>query len=201
MEWKKNIKATDRARAVARQGLLFQSEDIGVPPAVLSRLARRGEIQRVCRGVYLGTGTDPHPLFEAAAFAKRIPRAVVGLLTALEYYGLTSSWSDGVWALVPRHRNPPAEPGLRVVRVRGDLLHNSIGIDRLTIHGVEMQITNPTRSVLDCWKYTRRVSPALALEALKELRASNHWDGRQTYDLARSLGLWQRLRPYLEAMG
>ncbi len=177
------------------------SQDLNVCPAILSRLASHGELQRVRRGVYLGAAIDPHPLFEAAAVVKRTPRAVVGLLTALEYHQLTTAWPDGIWIMVPRNQNPPQEEGLRVVRVRRDLLDTSLGIDTIEVHGVDVRITNPTRTVMDCWKYTRRVSHAIALEALRELHSSGDWDGRAMYRLARRLGLWTRLRPYMEVLG
>ncbi len=201
MEWNQNSGPTDRVREAARQGLLLESSDLEVAPGILSRLARRGEIDRVRRGVYLGAKVEPHPLHEAAAVVKRTPRAVVGLLTALEYHRLSTSWSNGIWILVPRNRNPPQEEGLHVVRVHPDLLEANLGMILLEVHGVSTRITDPTRTVLDCWKYTRRVPHAVALEALQELRASRLWDGRAMYRLARRLGLWTRMRPYVEALG
>jgi predicted transcriptional regulator of viral defense system len=200
-EWNQNDSPTDRVRRAVKQGRLVESSDLEVPPAILSRLAQRGELNRVRRGVYLGSKIDPHPLYEAAAVVKRTPRAVVGLLTALEYYRLTTSWPDGVWVLVPRDRNPPQGEVLHVVRVLPKFLDLSLGIDTLEVHGVTVKITDPTRSVLDCWKHTRRVSGTVALEALRELRISDHWNGRSLYRLARRLGVWTRLRPYVEALG
>ena len=200
-EWKKNKGPTDRARAAAGRGLLISSDDLDVPPAILSRLSREGELRRVRRGVYLGVDVEPHPLFEAAAIVKKTPRAVVGGLTALEYYGLTTSWPDGIWILTPRDQNTPQKKGLQVIRVEPELLEPELGIDTMQVHGVEVRITSPTRTVLDCWKYTRRVSHTIALEALRELRHSEQWDGRAFFRLARKLGLWSRLKPYVEALG
>jgi len=201
MVWLQNSSPTERVREAARRGLLIESQDLDVPPSILSRLASHGELNRIRRGVYLGANIDPHPLHEAAAVVKRTPRAVVGLLTALEYYRLTTTWPDGIWILTPRDQNPPQEEGLHVVRARPDLLDENLGIDSIEVHGVTVRITNPTRTLLDCWKYTRRVSRTIALEALQELRRSEHWDGRAMYRLARRLGLWTRLRPYVEAIG
>lgn len=201
MEWKQNQSPTERARSAARRGFLLESLDVDVPTSILSRLASLGELNRVRRGVYLGAGIEPHPLAEAAAVAKKTPRAVVGLLTALEFYGLTTAWPDGIWVLAPRSQNVPRGERLHVVRVGRNLLEPRLGIDDLVIHGVHVRITSPTRTVLDCWKYTRRVSPTIALEALQELRASEHWDGRALVRLARRLSLWTRLRPYVEAIG
>lgn len=201
MEWKKNISPTERARAAARSGRLVSSEDLRVPATILSRLAKAGELRRVARGVYLGADVQPHPLFEAAAVIKKTPRAVVGGLTALEYYGLTTAWADGIWILTPRDQNTPQKNGLQAIRVQPRLLEEGLGIDTVRVHGVDVRITSPARTVLDCWKYTRRVSHTIALEALRELRHSERWDGRDFFRLARKLGLWSRLRPYVEALG
>jgi len=200
-EWKQHISPTQRARDAASQGLLITSTDLDIPPSILSRLAHRGELYRVRRGVYIGAEVEPHPLYEAAAVVKRTPRGVVGLLTALEYYQLTTSWPDGVWILVPRDRNLPHEEGLLSVRVRSDLLDQNLGIDTLEVHGVTVRITDPIRTVLDCWKYTRRVSHTVSLEALRELRASEYWDGREIVRLSQEVGVWQRIRSYVEALG
>ncbi|MBT3328093.1 MAG: hypothetical protein HN396_17855 [Gemmatimonadales bacterium] len=188
-------------RRAAKLGLLLESRDLDVPNAILSRLASQGELDRIRRGVYLGASIEPHPLSEAAAVVKKTPRAVVGLLTALEYYRLTTAWPDGIWVLTPRNQNPPREERLHVVRVRPDFLNPTLGINELEIHGVDVRLTSPTRTVLDCWKHTRRVSRTIALEALQELRSSEHWDGRALVRLARRLDLWTRLRPYVEALG
>jgi hypothetical protein len=123
----------------------------------------------------------------------------VGLLTALEHYRLTTSWADGTWILVPRDQNPPREKGLHVVRVDRALLDAPLGIDQIEVHGARVKITSPTRTVLDCWKYTRRIPPSIAIEALNQLRASRFWDGRQIYHLARHLRVWARIRPFLES--
>lgn len=200
-EWVSNASPTDRARAAARSGAFLRAGEIDAPPAILSRLTHDGELVRIARGVYLGAEVEPHPLAESAAISMKFPRAVLGLATALEFHRLTTSWADGTWILVPRDRNPPQEEGVHVVRVVPTLLDGDLGISTLEVHGVQVKITNPVRTVLDCWKYTRRVSHTVAVEALRTLRGSDHWNGAAVLRLARAVGVWTRIRPYVEALG
>jgi predicted transcriptional regulator of viral defense system len=151
--------------------------------------------------VYLGAEIEQHPLAESASIAMKFPRAVLGLATALEFHRLTTSWADGTWILVPRDRNPPHEDGVHVVRVMPALLDDDLGISTLEVHGVQVKITSPVRTVLDCWKYTRRVSHTLAVEALRALRASEGWNGVEVLRIAKAVGVWSRIWPFVEALG
>jgi predicted transcriptional regulator of viral defense system len=203
IEWNSNNGShADRARELSTAGTMFRARDVGVPAMTLSRLVEAGELRRVGRGVYLGAAMKLHPLWEAAAFSLRVPRAVIGLLTALEYYDLTTSWADGLWVLVPRSRNPPQskESQLKVVRVQEALLEPRLGIDRIEVHGVTVQITSPTRTVLDCWRYASRIPRSEARSALKALRRSEYWNGRELFTLATGTQLWRRIQPYVEGL-
>ena len=202
-EWNSNTSTSlDRARQLSVAGAMFRAKDAGVPGMTLSRLVEAGELRRIGRGVYIGATTRLHPLWEAAAFSLRVPRAVVCLLTALEYYDLTTSWAEGLWVMVPRRRNPPKskEIQLHVVRVQERLLEPDLGIDHIDVHRVTVPITNPIRTVLDCWRYSPRIPRSEARAALKALRRSKYWNGREFYSLATKTGMWHRIRPYVEGL-
>jgi len=203
MEWNSDDDAlTARAREAAARGTAFRARDVGVPTAILSRLVERNELHRLGRGVYIASDIELDPLAEAAAVCLRVPRAVLCLMSALEYHDLTTAWADGIWVMVPRDRNPPqdAEARLHVVRVQRKVLQPELGILTLDVHGVPVRITNPPRTVIDCWRYPRRIPHSTAHEALRELRRSPHWNGREFYKLAKALGVWTRLRPYVEGL-
>ncbi|MBL4849191.1 MAG: type IV toxin-antitoxin system AbiEi family antitoxin domain-containing protein [Planctomycetes bacterium] len=193
---------TGRVREVASTGVMFRAGDIEVPSAVLGRLVASGELRRVDRGVYVGAGVELHPLWKAAGFCLRFPRAVVCLLTALDYYDLTTVSADGTWVMMPRRQNSPRarRSQLHVLRVQQKFLDPALGIDELSVHGVSVSITSPVRTVVDCWRYSRRVPFGTAYDALKGLKAAPHWNGRELFRLARSLGVWRKMRPYVEAL-
>ena len=211
MEWKGNMTTiqnpeskglTARLRAIASAGTMFRARDVGVPSAILGRLVAKGELRRVDRGVYVAAHAELHPLWKEAGVCLRFPRGVVCLLTALNYYDLTTVWADGTWIMLPRNVNSPrsVRSQLHVLRVLQNLLDPRLGIDELSVHDVAVQITSPVRTVVDCWRYSRRVPFGTAHDALRELRTTPHWNGRELFRLARSLGVWRKMRPYVEAL-
>ncbi|MBW2258636.1 MAG: type IV toxin-antitoxin system AbiEi family antitoxin domain-containing protein [Deltaproteobacteria bacterium] len=193
---------TARAREAAARGVPFRAGNVGVPTSILSRMVKQNELRRLGRGVYIASDVELHPLAEAAAVCLRVPRAVVCLRSALEYHDLTTAWADGIWVMVPRDRNPPkdAEARLHVIRVQPKYLQPDLGIVTLDVHGVPMRLTNPLRTVIDCWRYPRRIPHSTAHESLRELHRSPHWNGREFYNLAKALEVWKRLRPYVEGL-
>ncbi len=71
---------------IARQGTLRAREldEAAIPRAYLRRLCDRGELVRVARGVYRLPDAPITELHTVVEVAKRVPRAVMCLLTALE---------------------------------------------------------------------------------------------------------------------
>src|SRR5216117_3375243 len=113
--------ARQAIQRLARQKGLVRLRDAtarGIHPEYLRRLASRGELARVGRGLYALPNaeiTEHHSLAEVAA---RVPLGVVCLLTALRVHGLGTQNPKAVWlaidrkAALPRLKYPP----LRIVR-------------------------------------------------------------------------------------
>src|SRR3990172_13340717 len=93
-------------------------DDSGIPGTYLARLARRGLLARVGRGLYTLPGAPAGKHHSLAEAAKRVPRGVVCLLSALRYHGLTTQSPFEVWiAIGEKDRRPKADgQALRIVR-------------------------------------------------------------------------------------
>jgi hypothetical protein len=102
---------------VRESGVLrpWDLEDAGIPGTYLARLARRGLLLRIGRGLFTLPGApagEHHSLAEAAT---RVPRGVVCLLSALRYHGLTTQSPFEVWMAIgekdrrPKGRRPSPE--------------------------------------------------------------------------------------------
>lgn len=197
---------TSQLESLRASGRLFSFSDADVDGYVLQRQVEAGELDRIVRGVYLSADVDRHPLVEAAAVALRTPNAVIGLLSALVFYELTTEWSGGVWMLIPRGQAVPQsqEFDIHAVRVLPEFIdqqHDSgLGIATIPVHGVSLRITDPIRTVIDCLKHKRRIRRGIALDALRVLRHSEHWDGARFYQLAQRFRVWEGVRLYLEGM-
>jgi len=88
----------------------------------LLRLQRRGQLQKVGRGLYIASEThltEHQSLVEAC---KRVPQGIICLLSALRFHGLTTQAPSEVWmAIDDKAWRPKVDnPRLRVVRFSGE---------------------------------------------------------------------------------
>ena len=187
---------------VRRQGLVRPAdlEARGIPRGRLYALAAKGLLLRQGRGIYVASD-HPHTAGHSLAHvAKRVPSAVVCLLTALRFHGLTTQQPAEVWIALPeKARRPRLDyPRLRVARFSGDALTE--GIEEHRVEGVPLRIYTPAKTVADCFKYRNKVGIDVAVEALRDF--SRKYRGRAT-ELARYARLCRVSRimqPYLDSI-
>ena len=175
-------------------------EDSGIPGTYLARLARRGLLARIGRGLYTLPGAlagEHHSLAEAA---KRVPRGVVCLLSALRYHGLTTQSPFEVWmAIGEKDRRPKADgQALRIVRYSPQALR--AGVDTHVIDGVRVRIFAPAKTVADCFKYRNKIGIDVAIEALKDCLQRRRCSADELARYARVCHVWNVIRPYMEAV-
>jgi predicted transcriptional regulator of viral defense system len=188
-----------RARDLARER---------IPRAYLRRLCDRGLLERVDRGLYRSIDAPATELHTLAEVAKRAPRAVVCLLSALQLHQLTSELPHAVWIMIGRHARKPgfSYPTVEVVRASGHAL--SRGVERRSIEGAPVLVTTPAKTVADCFRYRRRVGLDVALAALRDYLAKSRRRRRdqQRHSIdelvaaARADRVYAFMRPYLEAL-
>jgi predicted transcriptional regulator of viral defense system len=137
----------------------------------LLRLTASGELVRVSRGLYRAAGAEPTENGALVEASKRAPSAVIGLLSALQFHGLTSEAPHEVWILIPaRGRAPRMDyPRLHIVRASGAAF--SHGVETHKLEGVNVRITSPAKTVADCFRYRDHVGLETALEALRSYLA------------------------------
>ena len=172
----------------------------GVHPEYLRRLASRGELARVGRGLYALPNaeiTEHHSLAEVGA---RVPQGVICLLTALRFHGLGSQNPKKVWlaidrkAALPRLKYPP----VRIVRFAKPALTQ--GVEERRIEGVRVRVTTPARTVVDCFKYRNKIGLDVALEALRAYRRRKDFKLDETWKYATLQRVARVMKPYLEAL-
>lgn len=196
----------DTIRRAARRDRLLTADALGVSAAAMVRAEGEGTVERVVRGVYLGVGKPRGPLTEGAAWTLRHPGVVVGLLTAAVLHDLTDAFPRGTWLLVAKGSSPPRSRVVlvEVVQVapdRVDPAHNAAnGIVVVTVHGVKVRVTGPDRTVVDLWRYPRRISAEYALDALRRRVQARGFHLAAFARLARRLDAWDRLEPVVQGV-
>ena len=74
-------------------------EDIGLPREYLIRLHRQGRINRSGRGIYTLSDANVTERHSYAEVAKRVPKSVICLLTALVFHEITTQSPASVWTV------------------------------------------------------------------------------------------------------
>jgi predicted transcriptional regulator of viral defense system len=175
-------------------------EALGIPRARLYHLAKQGVMERQARGIYVASNhpyTAGHTL---AQVAKRVPNAVVCLLTALRFHELTTQQPAEVWIALPeKARRPKIDyPRVRVSRFSGAALTE--GIERHTIEGVEVRVYSAAKTVADCFKYRNKVGIEVAVEALRDFSRRHRGGATELARFARICRVTRVMQPYLDAI-
>lgn len=175
-------------------------EPLGLPRVSLTRLVRQGALTRVGRGLYALPDRSVSEYAALAEVARKHPRAIVCLLSALRFHDLTTQSPFQVWLAIPNKARAPRidYPPLRVVRFSDPLL--SEGVEEHLIDGVPVRITGIARTVADCFKYRNKIGVDVALEALRDA-----WKGRRVgmgelWQFAKQCRVANVMRPYLESL-
>ncbi len=169
-------------------------------PNQLSRLARRGLLTRVARGLYASldaSASEHHTLAEAA---RLYPKAVVCLLSALEFHGLTTQAPFQVWLAIDVKAWKPTRGGPPVRWVRSSGAALTAGIEAHELEGVPVRVYSRAKTVVDCFKFRSKVGLDVAIEALRDYRARKG-SVDELWHYARICRVRNVMHPYLEAIG
>jgi predicted transcriptional regulator of viral defense system len=192
----------DRALDLLKARRMLRLKDfmaLGIGPETLARLVREEAIVRPARGLYQlpdAPTEASHALAEACAL---VPKGVVCLTSALQFHGLTLQMPSAVWMAIDRTAWRPKidYPPIRFVRFTGPSLTE--GIQRQLIEGIEVPITNPARTIVDCFRYRAKVGLDVAMEGLREGLRQRMATSDELWTYAKNARIWSIMRPYVEA--
>ncbi len=92
--------------------------EAGIAPQTISRAVNTGIIERISRGLYQRHDAEIETDQALAETAKRIPKGVIAMLSALAFHGLTDQMPRKVWVAIGNSDwSPvPSYPPMRIVR-------------------------------------------------------------------------------------
>lgn len=187
---------------VRKRGVLRPAElaKHGLPRIALTRLSKKGEIERIGRGLYALPDSDSREDRTVAEAARKVPGGVVCLLTALRLHRLTTQSPREVWiAIGEKDWKPvPAYPPLRIVRFSGPA--KTQGIVEISIGKSSVRTYNLAKTIADCFKYRNKVGLDVALEALREAWRGRRVTADELWRYAKICRVSNVMRPYLESL-
>jgi len=175
-------------------------EALGIHREYLLRLYRNGELTRVGRGLYALPGAQTSEALLLAEVSKRVPNAVICLISALEFHHLTTQIAHSVWIAIENKKWEPtfSYPPLEIVRFSRSAF--SFGVEAHEVDRVSVKIYSPAKTVADCFKFRNKVGLDVALEALRETWRSRKASMDELWEAAKVCRVANVMRPYLEAI-
>lgn len=172
----------------------------GIPREYLRQLYEVGELERTGRGLYVLSDSEVTENHSFAQAAKRIPRGVISLLSALRFHELTTQLPFEVWMTIEVKAWTPKvdNPRMHFIRASGKAFTE--GVQTHWIEGVSVRIYDPGKTVADCFKYRNKVGLDVAIEALRDCISQRKSTIDQLWKYAGVCRVANIMKPYMEAM-
>ena len=187
---------------LAAHGILRLAEfrDAGVTAATVSRMKKDGEVIRLACGLYQLSDAKLEVNHSLAEVAKRFPKGVICLVSALVFHGLTDQLPRKVWMAIGRNDWTPksSDMPIRMLRFSDDLLAESV--ETHVIEGVSVKVFGAAKTVADCFRHRGKIGVPIALEGLQEALRQRKATPAEIARAADSGGVGTVIRPYLEAL-
>ena len=194
---------TEQLLTLIRRRGAIRPQDLSahnIPRMYLQRLHAQGILERPTRGVYVLAEAEPSEHQSLIETCKRVPHGIVCLLSALRFHKLTTQAPFEVWlGIDEKARRPKLDyPPLRVVRFSRVGL--TAGVETHVLQGVGVRVTEPARTVVDCFKYRNKIGLDVALEALRDCWQRKKATMDELHRTAQAFRMANVMRPYLESL-
>lgn len=172
----------------------------GATAATVSRMEKAGEVMRLSRGLYQLPDAPLSAAHSLAEAAKRVPKGVVCLVSALAFHGLTDQLPRKVWLAINKSdwARRETQPQLRIVQMADRLLRTNVETHK--IDGVTINVFSVARTVADCFRHRRTIGLTVAIEGLQEALRLRKATPAELARQATAGGVATVMRPYLEAL-
>lgn len=193
----------ERLRTIMAEQAIIRAQDLrkaGIAGSTIQRALEKGELARVSRGLYQNPYGDIDGNQTLAEIAKRIPKGVIAMTSALAFHGLTDQMPRTTWvAIGPSYWSPvQGYPPTRIVRFAEKYLTQGIG--HHAISGVAVPIYSVPKTLADLFRNSRLVDRSVAVEGLRAALDQRKASPGEIAEAARAGGAWRIMRPYLEAL-
>ena len=184
-------------------GVLGTSEVLaaGIEERTLYWMRDAGLVEPLSRGVYHLASLSLPAYPDAAAVLRRVPHAVLCLVSALEFHEIGTQIAAAVQIALPTGVKAPRIAYPRIERFSMSREAIVAGVEEHDMGGNLIRVFDLPKTVADCFKYRNRVGQYLAVEALQETIRSRRATPAQIMRYAKIDRVERVMRPYVEALG
>lgn len=183
-------------------GIIRTSEAIkaGIYSRTLYQMRDRGELDELSRGVYVLPDSCDYENPDLVIIAKRIPNAVLTLVSALSFHDLTTQIPSEISIALPKGIKPPKidYPNIKVHNF-SEISYN-LGIEKHVKDCVSIKVYDAEKTIVDCFRFRNKLGMEIVLEALKFYKSRKKQNWNKIMDYAEKTRIQSKIFPYLEAM-
>ena len=190
-------------KIIERHNGIIRTKDAlkaGIQPRTLYFLRDEGLIEVLAKGLFKLSSHNSISELDIVTIALKYPNAVICLISALSFYGITTQIPHMVYiALKKGSETPRIEyPPISVHRLSGE--NYSIGIQEKNIDGINAKIYSIEKTLVDCFKFRNKIGLDTAIEALKLYKANYKPDVNKILKYAKVCRVYNVIKPYMEAI-
>jgi predicted transcriptional regulator of viral defense system len=183
-------------------GILKTGEALeqGIHRRTLYAMRDAGILERLDRGLYRLADLPPLSDPDLITVARKIPKGVICLISALHFHNITSQIPHAVSIALSRGTEPPRLkfPPIRVYWFSGEAF--TAGVEKHKIENTEIHVYGAEKTLADCFKYRNKIGMDMVLEALTLYRENGKPKPRKLLQFAKVCRVEKVMRPYLEAL-
>lgn len=194
----------EEARRIFRSGggMLRTGEALekGIHPRTLYEMRDSGELERMGRGLYRLADLPPLSDPDLVTVARKIPKGVVCLISALHFHDITTQIPHAVSIAVERGTEPSRldHPPIQLHWFSGKAF--AAGVEAHQIDSTPIRVYSVEKTLADCFKYRNKIGMDTVLEALTLYRDQHKPKPRKLLEYAKVCRVENTMRPYLEAI-
>lgn len=199
---KQNSKIKEAVQIIRQKGGLIRTKDAleaGIHPRTLYTMRDTGILFQVNRGLYELADESTVQNIDLVSVTIRAPQAVVCLVSALSFHGITSQVPHQVSIALKKGAETPRIdfPPIRVYRFSGASF--DAGIEEYRVDGKPVKVYDPEKTLADCFKFRNKIGMDVVLEAFKLYRERKKINVSNLMDYAKLCRVESIMRPYIEA--
>lgn len=182
---------------------VFRARDMvtaGYSREYLRRLVSLKQVRQLARGLYASAGFDGDHNQSLVEATKRVPRAVVCLVSALQFHRIGTQSPHQVWLAIPRGSNRPrgSQTPIRFCQFSGPAY--AFGVEVHPLPGGTVRVYSAAKTVADCFKYRQKYGLDVAVEALREGWREKKFSMKDLTAAAAVCRVSRVMQPYLEML-
>jgi predicted transcriptional regulator of viral defense system len=200
MAEKNRINAINIIRSNGGKIRMSEAISSGISRTMLYKLLEDGIIEKISRGIYRLKELELLSNPDLVTVALRAPNAVICLISALSFHGITTQIPRKVHIAISKKSIAPRiyEPPVQVHWLSEETFQ--MGIETHIIDDVTVKIYNPEKTIVDCFKFRDQIGTDCLIEAVKLYHARKKTDIDKIIHYARICHVYKTIVPYIEAI-